>query len=128
MGTSVNQGSPRTLNWSMVHAGYRNADVPISRVAGEVWRAALNQSVGNIVQLLAQPIVARLGELAVKAESPVNLTRQTMYAVTELKASSLATDIARRAAIQCLSAQDRATAYAERVFAEATSYLVSRDL
>jgi hypothetical protein len=128
VGTSVNQGSPRTLNWNAAHAGYRDAEVPIARVAAEVWRAALNQEVGNLANLIAQPIVARLGDLAVRAESATDASRSTALTIAQSKQSSLATDIARRAAIQSVGASDRLSAYSERVFTEATAYLVSRDL
>lgn len=128
MGTSVNQASPRTLSWNVVKAGYRSPAVPVSRLASEVWRAALNQTTDNIAQLLAQPIVARLGALATEARSATDLARKTSQMLAQSKNSSLASDIARRAAIQCVGSRDRANAFSERVFAEATSYLVSRDL
>jgi hypothetical protein len=128
MGTSVNQSSPRTLNWSAAHAGYRNASIPAARVAAEVWRAALNQERGNIAQLLAQPVVARLGALAFKAESAIDLSRKTAFELAQSKQSSLGTELSRRAAIQCLHARDRVGGFAAGVFAEATAYLVSRDL
>lgn len=128
MGTSVNQASPRTLNWNAAQAGYRDAEVPIARVAAEVWRAAVNQEVGNIANLIAQPIIARLADLAVRAESATDASRSTALTIAQSKQSSLATDIARRAAIQCVGASDRFSTYSERVFTEATAYLVSRDL
>jgi hypothetical protein len=128
VGTSVNQASPNTLSWAAAQAGYRDAEVPIFRVASEVWRAALNQESGNIAQQLAQPIIARLGNLAVDARSAADASRETAFAIAQSKESSLATDIARRAAVQCVSASDRFAMYSERVFAEATAYLVSRDL
>ncbi len=128
MGTSVNQSSPRTLNWSAAQAGYRDATIPIARVASEVWRAALNQETGNIAQLIAQPIIARLGDVAVRAQSAADVSRETTRAIAQSKQSSLATDIARRAAVQSAGAKDRFATYTERIFAEATAYLVSRDL
>ena len=128
MGTSVNQSSPRTLSWTAAQVGYRDAAIPIARVASEVWRAALNQESGNIAQLIAQPIVVRLGDLAVKAQSAADASRLTALEIVRSKQSSLATDIACRAAVQCIGATDRFATYTERVFAEATAYLVSRDL
>lgn len=128
MGTSVNQASPRTLNWNAAQAGYRDASIPIARVASEVWRAALNQESGNIAQLIAQPIVAHLGDLAARAQSAADISKSAAFAIVQSKQSSLATDIARRAAVQCISASDRFATYTEQLFAEATTYLVSRDL
>jgi len=120
MGTSINQSSPHTLGWSAAQAGYSNDKIPIPRVATEVWRAAVNQEIGNVAQLIAQPIV--------EAKSAADLSHATARLLSQSKQSSLGTEIARRAAIQCLSFPARADAYAERVFAEATAYLVSRDL
>jgi len=128
MGTSINQSSPHTLGWSAAQAGYSNDKIPIPRVATEVWRAAVNQEIGNVAQLIAQPIVARIGALAIEAKSAADLSHATARLLSQSKQSSLGTEIARRAAIQCLSFPVRADAYAERVFAEATAYLVSRDL
>ena len=128
MGTSVNQPSPRTLNWTAAQAGYRDPAIPIERVASEIWRAALNQETGNIAQLIGQPVIASLGDLAARAQTAADVSRSTALAIARSKQSSLGTDIARRAAIQCIGSADRFAAYTERVFAEATAYLISRDL
>jgi len=127
MGTSVNQRSPKTLSWQAVHAAYRNNEIPIARVTSEVWRAATNQDRGSLERLLAAPIVAKVGQLALKAKDPLELSRATALEIVKSKSSSLASDIARRAAIQSMSSSNRMSAYNERIFAEATSYLVSRD-
>jgi hypothetical protein len=93
-----------------------------------VWRAAANQPHGDLTQLLSAPIVARLGELARSAKSSAEVARTSAIEIVRTKAASLAADIARRAAIQCIGSSDRAKTYREKVFAEATNYLVSRDL
>jgi hypothetical protein len=93
-----------------------------------VWRAALNQEVGNIARLLAEPIVAQLCDVASSAASVAEVSRATALAIVQSKSSSLAADIARRAAIQCVGTKDRMAAFTERLFAETTGYLVSRDL
>jgi hypothetical protein len=128
MGTSVNQSSPKTLNWQAVHAGYRNPETPVDRVVTEVWRAAANQAQGDLARLLSAPIVAKLGDLARNAANSAEVARTSAQEIVRTKAASLAADIARRAAIQCIGSTDRATAYREKVFTEATNYLVSRDL
>lgn len=127
MGTSVNQSSPKTLNWDAVHAGYRNPEVPVDRIASEVWRAATNQPLGDLESLLSAPIVARVGQLALRARNVSELTRAAASEIVRTKSSSLGADIARRAAVQCLVSRDRTAAYYQRLFAEATSYLVARD-
>ena len=128
MGTSVNQSSPRTLNWNAVQAGYRDKDVPIARLLTEIWRAASNQPSGNISELLARPVIASIGQLVAEAKTSEDLARKSAYVIAHSKESSLASDIARRAAIQSVVAPNPIGSFAERVFAEATAYLVSRDL
>jgi hypothetical protein len=128
MGTSVNQSSPRTLNWGAAQSGYRDANVPVQRVAAEIWRAAVNQPKGNLADLLAQPIVATLGGLVSQARSAAELARKSSFIIVEAKQASLAADIARRAAMQSVGASNPFKAYSEHLFSEATSYLVARDL
>jgi hypothetical protein len=128
MGTSVNQSSPRTLNWSAARSGYRDGSVPVERLAAEVWRAATNQPVGNLADLLARPIIATLGELVSQATSSVELARKSAFVVAESKQASLGVDIARRAAMQSFGTSNPFKTYSERLFSEATSYLVARDL
>jgi hypothetical protein len=127
MGTSVNQSSPRTINWAAAQAGYRD-NVPIDRVVQEIWRAATNQPEGNLARLLADPIIARLGQIANEGSSAVQVAMATSLEVAHSKKASLAAAIAQRAATQCLASENRTKAYGERVFAEACNYLLSRDL
>lgn len=128
MGTSVNQSSPKTLNWSVAHSGYRDANVDVERVATEVWRAATHQPAGNLASLLAQPIIASIGELVSQAKSNVDLARRSSLAAAASKQASLGVDIARRAAMQAFGSPDPLKTYSERLFSEATAYLVARDL
>lgn len=128
MGTSVNQSSPRTLGWKAAQAGYRDPRVPISRIATEVWRAALSQPEGDIAQLLSQPIVSRLGALAAQSRSSLDASRNSALEIARGKHSSLAAEIARRACVQAAGATDWPKTFTARLFAEATAYLVSRDL
>lgn len=127
MGTSVNQSSAKSPNWDAAHAGYR-ADLPVERVVQEIWRAATNQKEGDLANLLAQPIVARLGQIALEGASPVAVATAARREIAQSKEASLAADIAHRAAVQCVSSENRAEAYGERLFAEACNYLLSRDL
>jgi hypothetical protein len=128
LGTSVNQSSPRTVNWLAAHATYRDVNIPPHRAMVEVWRAATNQKTGDLAALLSKPIVAELGRLAGEVRSVKELWTRATALIARSEDSSLGSDIARRAAVQCIGATDRVQAYNERVFAEATSYLVSRDL
>jgi hypothetical protein len=127
MGTSVNQGSAKSSNWDVAQAGYRS-NVPVDRVVQEIWRAATNQKQGDIANLLAQPIVARVAQIAVQASSPLEAATAVRTEIARSKEASLAADIAHRAAVQCVTHENRAQAYGEHLFAEACNYLLSRDL
>lgn len=128
MGTSVNQPSPKTINWRAAQATYRNADTPVERVLREMWRAATSQGGGNLANLLAQPIVARVREIVLRGGDATQVAMAASREIAESRQSSFAADIARRAAVQSVTAENRAQAYSERVFAEASNYLLSRDL
>jgi hypothetical protein len=128
MGTSVNQSSPRTLNWKAAQAGYRDPNVTVGRIAAEVWRAALNQPAGNLEQLLSQPLIQRIGALLAQSTSALDLARRSAIEIARSKHSTLASDIAKRACVQAAGSKDWQTAFTARLFAEATAYLVSRDL
>src|SRR5262245_14720257 len=128
MGTSVSHGSPRTNNWLAAQATYRNDSFPIERVLQEVWRAATNQPEGDLAAQLSQPIIGRVREIAISGGSAVDVATAINRELSQSREPSLAAEIARRAAIQCVGAKDRAQTYNERLFAEASNYLVSRDL
>jgi hypothetical protein len=127
LGTSVNQRSAPSANWSAAQAGYR-AEIPIERVVQEIWRAATNQREGDLARLLGEPIVARVGRIAVEGRTAAEVGFAASKEVARSKAASLAADIAQRAAVQCVSSENRAQAFGERLFAEACNYLLSRDL
>ena len=128
MGTSVNQRSPDTLNWRAAQATYEDAGIPIERVLQEIWRAATTQPDADFKAMLAEPIVLHLRNLALGSESASSVAASARKAIAESKQTSLMADIAFRAAVQAATAPDRAQAYSERVFAEASNYLISRDL
>jgi hypothetical protein len=127
MGTSVNQSSAPSANWSAVQAGYRTT-VPVGRVVQEIWRAATNQHEGDLVALLRQPIIAKIGQLARQRKPPQEVAADAARAITKSKTASLATDIARRAAVQAALSPNPAETYGQRLFAEAANYLIARDL
>jgi hypothetical protein len=127
MGTSVNQRSAATANWAAAQAGYRS-EIPVERVVQEIWRAATNQPMGDLARLLGEPIVAQVGRIAAEGGTPAQVAWAATTEIARSKQGSLAADIAQRAALQCLSSQDRVQAFGERLFAEACNYLLSRDL
>lgn len=128
MGTSVNQASPRTRNWEAAQSTYKSDEFPVERVLREVWRAATNQPAGDLAAQLAAPVVSRLRDIALQGATPVQVAAAVNREIARSRQTSLGVEIARRAALQCLAAENRAQAFTERVFAEASNYLVSRDL
>lgn len=127
MGTSVNQRSAGTTNWAVAQAGYRSA-IPVERVVQEIWRAATNQPSGDLARLLGEPIVAQVGRIAAEGGTPAHVASLVSREIARSKQASLAAEIAQRAAVQCVTSDNRVQAFGERLFAEACNYLLSRDL
>lgn len=128
MGTSVSQSSPRNIKWDAVRASYKDDDIPINRVLSLIWRAATNQPEGDWEKLLKQPIVSDLRDIAIQRATDVEIATDTSRKIAQSKQASLVADIAQRAAVQSASSKERALSYSERVFVEASNYLISRDL
>ena len=128
MGTSVNQRSPDTTNWRIVQRAYQDPTVPVDRALREIWRAATNQEQGDLAAQLAQPVIGSFAALASAAGTPAEASREAGRLIAEAKCASLGADIARRAAIQSAGREDAQSFFTQRLFAEATNYLVSRDL
>jgi hypothetical protein len=129
MGTSVNQASPKTTNWQLAQNAYDDASLSISWALREVWRAAGNQpDGGDLAAQLAMPIIGEFAAFAGRTTSPAEASREISRFVSDNKVASLAADIARRAAMQSAGKENAQAVFRERLFAEATSYLVSRDI
>jgi hypothetical protein len=129
MGTSVSHRSPDTHNWRAVAAGYLSEKVPIDRVSQEVWRAATNQPQGNLPLSLAAPIIAQCLRSAMVSSSPQEATRNVSRLIAESGEASLATDIARRAAISSFAEPgNRRMNFVTSLFSDVADYLVARDL
>lgn len=128
MGTSISQGSPATPNWRAVAAGYRSGNIRPERVVRELWRAAQSDAEFDWAELLATPIIFTCLHVAVESEGAAQAASRAAREIVLSRQISLATDVARRAVVQSFNAEDRAQGFAEALFAEASSYLVSRDL
>ena len=127
MGTSVNQRSAATANWAAAQAGYRS-EIAVERVVQEIWRAATNQPSGDLARLLGEPIVAQVGRIAAEGGTAAQVASAISREIARSKQASLGAEIAQRAAVQCLTSENRVQAFGERLFAEACNYLLSRDL
>ena len=128
MGTSVSQGSPSTPNWQAVQATYSSPTVPIERTVKELWRAADSQDEENLARDLRAPIVAECLRITLASSSRAEAIRNVSRAVAFSGESSLAAEIAQRAARSFSDAGSSAGAFAKAVFSEAGDYLASRDL
>ncbi len=128
MGTSVSQPSPKTRNWEAAQATYKSDNFPVDRVLREIWRAATNQESGNLSEQLSTPIVNRLREIVGQSGTSIEIASAINREIALSRQNSLGVEIARRAALQSLNAQNKSQTFNERLFAEASNYLLSRDL
>jgi len=128
MGTSISQRSPDTPNWRLAQNAYTDPDMPVSDALREIWRAASNENETNLMSHLARPEIASFAELAVLASSPSEAFEQVSTFVSDRKVASVAADIAKRAVVQSAGTDNPREFFFQRLFAEATNYLVSRDL
>lgn len=129
MGTSTNQPSPSTPSWHAAQAAYHDSRISTERAVQELWRAATHRTEGDLVKALASAVIARCGELAATESSRENAVRDASLLVAFSGEASLASDIAQRALIKAFrSPADRLAAFSANLFAEASDYLVSRDL
>lgn len=128
MGTSTSQGSPRNVNWGAVNAAYRSTAIPIDRVVQELWRAARSDTAANWQHLLGETSVRLCLRAALESQTPEEAIKTASHEIAKERVSSLAAEIAKRAAVKSFVQGDRATAFAQALFTEVTRYLVSRDL
>lgn len=129
MGTSVSQSSPNTPVWQAAQATYSSLAIPIERTVQEIWRAADSQNEENLARDLQAPIIAECLRITLASSSRTEAVRNVARAVAFSGQSSLAAEIAQRAAARSFSAAgSSAGAFAKAVFVEAGDYLASRDL
>ena len=129
MGTSISQHSPNTINWHAVATTYMNEEIPTKRVVQEIWRAAINQPSGDLKSALASPIIAQSLGIILEAKSSVEAYHTISRMIALKGPSTLATDMAKRAAVNSFSKPgDRRLNFSESLFSEAVNYLISRDL
>lgn len=128
MGTSVNQASPATANWSAVWQAYLLDAIPVSRAAQELWRAATNQRDTNLATDLSAPVIAQCLSVVLKAATASDAIQTASRLVALSGATSLAADIALRSIPRAFASKDRVAGFTETLFSEASNYFVSRDL
>ena len=129
MGTSVNQRSPKTTNWSAVEKAYTHPGVSLQRTVQEIWRASANEHDGGLVSDLGRPLIAQCVEIVKNGSSPIDVGQKIRRLMVLSGQASLAGDIANRAAVASFGAgENRIDSFVKSLFSEASNYLVSRDI
>lgn len=129
MGTSVNQRSPRTANWSAVEAAYLHPDISLQRTVQEIWRASANEQDGGLVNDLSKPIIAQCVDIVRNVNSPIEAGQKIRRLMVLSQQASLAGDIANRAAVGSFgTSENPIDSFVSSLFSEASNYLVSRDI
>jgi hypothetical protein len=129
MGTSTNQASPATPNWRVAHLAYVDESITIERAVQEIWRAATNQGETDLVSQLASSVVATCSQLASSVQSKRTVAAEVPYHIAASGEATLGSEIAYRALVKTVGREgDLHQVFAASLFAEASDYLVSRDL
>lgn len=128
MGTSVNQRSPDTPNWKIVQKVYENKNLSLDRALKEIWRATGNSRECDLGRQLENNTIALIAQIAENSKAPAEVAKKVTELISREKSSSLATDIAKRAAMQSVGKENTKQFFVQRLFSEVTNYIVSRDL
>lgn len=129
MGTSVNQRSPKTVNWRAANAAYTTPNIEINRAVQELWRAASNQPSGDLVSDLSNPIISECLRIVTVSKTREEAIRAATRAVIDSGRASLAADIAQRAVSQSFQeGKEKISLFTSTLFSQASNYLISRDL
>src|SRR5688500_6977663 len=97
MGTSSNHPSPSTPTWQPLKAVLGDERVPPDRQSAEVWRAALADRDGRLINELGSEIVARAAALADTAPDAASAILSFRSDIVASKSAGLVLDMANRA-------------------------------
>src|SRR5438093_4244920 len=97
MGTSTSHPSPPTTGWRAVGKCYTSEEIPTSRVAAEIWRAALSRAEG-LRQQIDSPSVFACLQIAATAPSSSDAFRP-VGELQRTKSNSIVTEFAKPAAL-----------------------------
>lgn len=129
MGTSTNQGSPkRDPSWAAARAALGAGTLPAARQSQELWRAASTDKTADIASWLSSQALAVGTRFARTASDPLAAVRDYNEFISQRSATSVFTEIGRRALSRAVQKNGGAEGYAAELFAEAAAYYVSRDL
>lgn len=129
MGTSISQMSAKTLGWGIVQQVYKSDSFTVERAVCEIWRAATSET-SNLKEQLASPIVNAIEEIALTKGNPSEIASEVEKTITFSGNANFACELARLAAIKAAVAplEQRRSIFREKLFAEASNYLISRDI
>jgi hypothetical protein len=88
-----------------------------------MWRAAT-----DLQAQLQDPRIGRILEASLTKSNSSEVSYVVARETSQLGSPTLALEIAKRAAVQSVGASDRTSAFVQNLFAEASNYIVSRDL
>lgn len=128
MGTSSNHPSPSTPTWQPLKVVLGNERVSLERQSAEVWRAALADRDGRLVNELGNEMVARAAAIADTAPDAASAISSFRTDVVASKSAGLILDMANRALARTCHLGGGGSRFAAELMAEAASYYVSRDL
>src|ERR1700761_6440097 len=127
MGTSISQASPRTTNWSPVHAAYRSKEISEVRIVKEIWRAFDNEST-PISTILKGEVFFDCYRTIRDAQNIRSATRQFDELLQDKKHNSIVAEFSKRAMTPAFYAQDRLAGWKASLFVQVTDYIISRDI
>jgi hypothetical protein len=128
MGTSKNVASPDTAPWKPALAVLGKTGVAVPRQLLEIWRSASADRGHRLLDDFATPTLAQACKLASTAPNVERALTQYDNLLGENKARGLGVEVGRRALLRAVSQKLGSQGFAAELFAEATSYYVSRDL
>ena len=128
MGTSSNQRSPDTPPWRLGRAVVGSLAWNPDRQSAEIWRAAMGDREGRLVEELSTPLAARACELAARNTAPRDALNAFDRSSAEAGVTGLVVEMARRAVVRACAAGSWPQGFGAELFAEAASYYAARDL
>jgi hypothetical protein len=128
MGTSRNDPSPNTPPWRPALAAVGHQSIPPERQEAEIWRAASAERETQLVDDLGHPVLSAAASIAAEKLGVLESLTRFDELVRSQDDARFAFDMGRRALARAASRQAGREGFAAELFAEATSYYVSRDL
>jgi hypothetical protein len=125
MGTSVNQGSPKTAGWTSVSRCYTDPRVPVAQTTAEIWRAAINQG-PSLTSQLNSKLVEHCLEIGKSKPARSEIMAQ-VKSLNNLKDNTIVGEFAKRALIStAIGGYNESVA--TNLFKQLTDYYVARDI